>query len=105
MGLRFGLWWAVTTSLGVATVAGSGCARSSNETAPDGGASDVGIEAAADAAPDADAGGCQPLNVSGFRPPPFAVAQPSAACNGFNADGGLVQGYGDACLGHAATYD
>jgi hypothetical protein len=28
----------------------------------------------------------------------------SAACTGFNGDGGFVQAYGDSCLGHSATY-
>jgi hypothetical protein len=54
---------------------------------------------------DVDAATCHPGSVSGFHPPLFAPSHRSPACNGFNADGGLVQAYGEACIGHMATYD
>ena len=55
--------------------------------------------------PDAAAAGCHPGSLSGFQPPPFVPSERSAACNGFHGDGGLVQAYGDSCIGHSSTYD
>jgi hypothetical protein len=100
----------------VAVTAISGCQSSSSGSspvedaaaAPDAGG--IGLPAdpiAADAAagPNADAGGCHPINVSGFRPPPAVSARArSHACDGFNGDGGLVPSYGDDCLGVGSTY-
>jgi hypothetical protein len=49
-------------------------------------------------------GGCQPMNVAGFMPRTFQyVDAGGTACNGFGGDGGLIQAYGDACLGHQAS--
>jgi hypothetical protein len=42
-----------------------------------------------------------------LHPPPVSpdfIARTSA-CAGFGGEGGLVQAYGDACLGHSATFD
>jgi hypothetical protein len=49
--------------------------------------------------------GCLPASVSGFQPPPFHSIQPSMACSGFFGDSGLVQAYGDDCIGHSSSYE
>jgi len=76
-------------------------------TGVDGSPSDgsAGVDGAPDGGTDDGSPGCHPINVSGFQPPDYPPAgSVSRACDGFNADGGLVTSYGDACLGINATY-
>jgi hypothetical protein len=91
------------------------CSPSSNDRGLD---ASLGVEASPDAASEALASGldagsedegaaCRPGSVAGFQPPPVSpdfIARTSA-CAGFGGEGGLVQAYGDACLGHSATFD
>jgi hypothetical protein len=110
------LSWAKAALLGVCALACSGCTSAPNDPAPDGGAGDAARrdvstlggdagDGAVEAGSDADSGGCHPMNVSGFQPPPYpSPPARSLACSGQNGDGGLVALYGEACLGHAATY-
>jgi hypothetical protein len=104
----------VAAYVGFAGVVGSGCAPASNLAGDSGvplgdGAVDANDEgfATADSGDtlDADAGGCHPMSLAGFQPPAVVPSYRSLACRGFNGDGGLVQSYGDACIGHSSTYD
>jgi hypothetical protein len=68
-------------------------------------AADGAAESSADDASSLDAGPCQPIGITDFALPPYVSAQRSpGACAGFGGDGGLVEAYGAACIGHAATY-
>ena len=49
---------------------------------------------------------CQPGSIAGFEPPTFVPARPEpTVCGAFGGEGGLVEGYGAACLGHSANFD
>jgi hypothetical protein len=120
MKVRLDFRWMVAAGLAVCMLVCSGCTGGSNGTSSDGGdgaapVSDGGVDepregdgwVAADAAatsPDADEGGCHPMSVAGFQPSALVPTRPSLACNGFNGDGGLVQSYGDSCIGHSRTF-
>lgn len=76
---------------------GEGSAQTSKGDASDGDA--------ADDASYADAGGCHPIDISGFDAATTVPTAPrSLACNGFNGDGGIVPSFGDACLFHSPEY-
>jgi hypothetical protein len=99
------LSWPAATFLGVCAVACGACTNAANGAAPDGGGGDGTLpdvamvaddagDGAVDDSSDADAGGCGPINLSGFQPPPYPYLVPSApslACNGQNGDAGCVQ--------------
>lgn len=100
------------------TSAAIGALASTSCSASDGAASDAGRDGTGTAADADDAGptgdgapgesaACRPGSVAGFQPASFVPGILSAprACDGFGDDGGFVQSIGDACLGHAATYD
>jgi hypothetical protein len=120
MNMRFVFCCAAVGCVVVLVFVCSGCSGSSSKTPlAEAGANDAtrpaeatvdaGVpgpfDAGAEAGSDAGGEGCHPGNVSGYRPPAYVGASTvSLACDGFNVEGGLVQSYGDACLGHAATY-
>ncbi len=85
-----------------------GCSGHGSPPASGDGGVDAGGQGSAASDPDAAStgydAGCNPGNVSGFKPPPLVPIRRSTACSGFNGDGGLVQAYGDACLGHSKSY-
>jgi hypothetical protein len=83
----------------------SGCSTGSPRAAPRDSGVELSLERDADAESSGDDAGCHPGNVSGFKPPAFVPIRRSTPCNGFNGDGGLVQAYGDACIGHSKNYD
>jgi hypothetical protein len=75
----------------------------------DASSAEIGPPAADDASADApiDAGSlsCQPGSIAGFVPHHYiGPLTRSTACAGFDGEGGLVQTYGDSCLGASATY-
>jgi hypothetical protein len=119
MRVRWRLVGLLGTWIGAFPVALAGCTGHSNGTPADAGeefapvaeaaldGSDEG-SALADSAALLDADGaamCHPGSVAGFRSPAVVPSRRSTACNGFGGDGGLVKLYGDACIGHMATYD
>jgi hypothetical protein len=66
---------------------------------------DSALDASLDTALDAASEACHPGSVSGFQPAVFVPSHPSHVCNGFNGEGGLVEGYGRACIGHTKSFD
>jgi hypothetical protein len=119
MGLRCFIGWSRFAALLAAACAYLACSSRVDGDSPDGGhdaavadgsSAEASLGTPSDAAPDSpvDAGGvvCHPMSVSGYVPRPFiGPSVRSAACSGFDGDGGLVQAYGDSCLGHSATYE
>jgi hypothetical protein len=69
---------------------------------------DDGGGGAMDSVATTDAAACQPINVAAFQPPPYpgvVLGSSSLPCSAYDGGALLVQSYGDACLGHAATYE
>jgi hypothetical protein len=117
MRVRWRVWCGLALGVGAPITAAIGCSAPSHGTASDAGvrlgpSSDGGLDPLnegstgieASSVHDAEGGACHPGSLSGFHPPPSVPSTRSLACNGFNGDGGLVQAYGHACIGHAATY-
>lgn len=86
--------------------ASMGCSVSSSHS--DGGAP---ADGGAHDAPPADAAGdgrlpCEPMNTLSFVPPLTRSEEAGAqVCVGQGGDGGVVKAYGDACIGHLATFE
>jgi hypothetical protein len=107
--------WLAAMGGAVCLASAFGCQMTPADSKPEAGLSDAtGSQPGAEADPKAlDGGGdaaaadgaCHPGSTAGFQPAP-GVSTPtrSQVCNGFNGDGGLVQSYRDACLGHASGY-
>ena len=119
-----GLLHTAATWVGLCAMFGSGCSSASHDPTSDAGVSDATVSDvssgegsaqtskgdasdgdAADDASYADAGGCHPIDISGFDAATTVPTAPrSLACNGFNGDGGIVPSFGDACLFHSPEY-